>query len=106
MIEKKEELKNGDKKIFRICSHFSRIFSISTSDDVQNETDGGKVFRGSEVREIKEKSFYGTSHALKVSEKVFPTPSMHVFARSKFFSVCLQTDNNPTRRKSLFTILS
>lgn len=61
-------------------------------------------FFGDHRYEIKENSFL-TSHALKVSEKVFPTPSM-VFARSKFFSVCLQTDNNPTRKKSLFTILN
>lgn len=55
-IEKKRELKkNGrEKKILRVCSHFSRIFSnISTSDGVQNGTDGEKVFRGSQVREIK-----------------------------------------------------
>lgn len=55
-IEKRGELKkNGrEKKILRVCLHFSRIFSnISTSDGVQNGTDGEKVFRGSQVREIK-----------------------------------------------------
>lgn len=69
---------------------------LLTGNSVLTSTEGEKVFRRSQAREIKGegKPFYGTSRTLKVSEKVFPL-STTAFVRVNSRMCLLQTDNNP-----------